>query len=170
MGVESGRSPGAPDRNVEASAAGGCSDGKALSTLFMPGRRHQPLGTFPHPGGPGASLHGSGCGPTLRRSRHCPKGLRLRARSNPLPPPASASSPEGAVPASPSSRHNGAVWVWMAELPLPCGTLSRRLSNQRISRMFDNGSLGRCERHLACHVPGTVEVVGLQPFMGMNRL
>ena len=31
MGVESGRSSGAPDRNVETSATGGCSDGKALS-------------------------------------------------------------------------------------------------------------------------------------------
>jgi hypothetical protein len=30
MGIESGRSPDAPDRNVETSATGGCSDGKAL--------------------------------------------------------------------------------------------------------------------------------------------
>src|ERR1035441_2736520 len=31
MGVESGRTPGAPDRNVETAATGGCSDEKALS-------------------------------------------------------------------------------------------------------------------------------------------
>jgi hypothetical protein len=31
MGVESGRNSGATDRNVETSATGGCSDGKALS-------------------------------------------------------------------------------------------------------------------------------------------
>jgi hypothetical protein len=31
MGIESGRSPGVPDRNVETSETGGCSDGKALS-------------------------------------------------------------------------------------------------------------------------------------------
>ena len=31
MGIESGRSPGLPDRNVETSETGGCSDGKALS-------------------------------------------------------------------------------------------------------------------------------------------
>ena len=30
MGIESGRSPGVPDRNVETFATGGCSDGKAL--------------------------------------------------------------------------------------------------------------------------------------------
>src|ERR1039458_1717113 len=31
MGVESGRSSGVPDRNVETPTTGGCSDGKALS-------------------------------------------------------------------------------------------------------------------------------------------
>ena len=31
MGIESGRSPGAPDRNGETSETGGYSDGKALS-------------------------------------------------------------------------------------------------------------------------------------------
>ena len=40
MGIESGRSPGVPDRNVETSATGGCSDGKALSHSSCRGTVH----------------------------------------------------------------------------------------------------------------------------------
>jgi hypothetical protein len=41
MGVESGRNPGAPDRNVETSANGGCSDEKAL--LYSSCRSEAPV-------------------------------------------------------------------------------------------------------------------------------